>query len=409
MVKNFYKFIDQCQISKNKNIIKFLSLGKLPLVNTMSNKDLNNPELFAPLDLYYCPISKLVQLGVIIDQKLLFPKSYPYTSSTTKILRDNFRDLRIEIESNNLIKKNDLVIDIGSNDGNLLSNFKENYKVLGVTPELIGKIAIKNGIPTIIDYFNSDVAKTILRKYGKAKIITATNVFAHIDKIDYILKNIKKILSKDGCFISESHYLMPLIINNQYDTVYHEHLRYYSLTSLNFLFQKHGLEIFNAKKINTHGGSIRVYASLKNSKKINPIIKKIYKEERIINIKYLKKFQSKVVLSKLKLLSILYPLKNNKKKIAGISAPSRATTLINYCGLDSNIIEVIFEIKGSKKIGLNIPGTNIPVVEEKLSEIRKYDYLILFSWHIKDQLIKIFRHKGYKGKFITPLPNPKIL
>ena len=409
MAKNFYKFIDQCQISKNKNIIKFLSLGKLPLVNTLSNKDLNNPELFAPLDLYYCPISKLVQLGIIIDQKLLFPKSYPYTSSTTQILRDNFKDLRIEIERNKLIKKNDLVIDIGSNDGNLLSNFMKNYKVLGITPELIGKLAIKKGIPTILDYFNSDVAKTILKKYGKAKIITATNVFAHIDKIDYILKNIKKILSKDGCFISESHYLMPLLINNQYDTVYHEHLRYYSLTSLNFLFQKHGLEIFNAKKIGTHGGSIRVYASVKNSKKINPIINKIYKEEKIINIQYLKKFQSKVVLSKLKLLSILYSLKNKKNKIAGIGAPSRATTLINYCALDANIIEVIFEIKGSKKIGLNIPGTNIPVIEEKFSEIRKFDFLVLFSWHIKDQLIKIFKNKGYKGKFIIPLPYPKIL
>ena len=154
-------------------------------------------------------------------------------------------------------------MDIGSNDGNLLSNFKDNYRVLGVTPEDIGKVAIKRGIPTIIDYFDKKVVQNVIRMHGKAKIITATNVFAHITEVNQLIKNIKKCLKPDGIFISESHYLLPLIKNNQYDTVYHEHLRYYSLKSLKYLFSKNQLEIFKVEKIPTHGGSIRVYASKK--------------------------------------------------------------------------------------------------------------------------------------------------
>ncbi len=408
MTKSF-KLLKKCQISNKSNLIKIVSLGKMPLVNSMYSSKKNEPEIFAPLDLYFCPTSKLVQLGIILKQDMLFPKSYPYTSSTTKILRDNFRQLSTEIEKYDLINKGDLIIDIGSNDGNLLSNFKNNYRVLGVTPETIGKLAIAKGIPTIINYFNTKIASLILKKHGKAKIITATNVFAHIDNIGEVIKNIKKILKKDGTFISESHYLMPLIKKKQYDTIYHEHLRYYSLTSLNFLFNKFNLEIFNAKKIKTHGGSIRVYTAFKGKKKPYPIVKSILKEEKILNLKYLMDFQNSIVLTKLKLLSILKKIRIKKFNIAGISAPSRSTTLINYCGLDKDIIDMIFEIKGSKKIGLNIPGTNITVVEENFVKIKKYKFLIIFSWHIKDQLVSIYKKNGYKGKFIIPLPSPKII
>ena len=156
-----------------------------------------------------------------------------------------------------------MVIDIGSNDGNLLSFFKDKYKVLGVTPENVGKIAIKNGIPTIINYFNLKTANLIVKKYKGLKLITATNVFAHMDNLDEIMKGIKKCLDKNGVFITESHYLIPLLKETQYDTVYHEHLRYYSVTSLKKLFFKYGLQIFDVEKIPTHGGSIRVYVLIK--------------------------------------------------------------------------------------------------------------------------------------------------
>ena len=165
-------------------MIKIISLGNIPFVNDMhkSNKD-DYITITAPLELYYCKLSKLVQLNIEVDKKILFPKSYPYTSSTTKILRDNFQELRNNVDKENFLKKDDLIIDIGSNDGNLLSYFKDKYKVLGVTPENIGKTAIKKGIPTIIDYFDEKVSNKIVSRYGKAKLITATNVFAHISNV----------------------------------------------------------------------------------------------------------------------------------------------------------------------------------------------------------------------------------
>ena len=184
------------------------------------------------------------------------------------------------------MKPNDLVIDIGSNDGNLLSNFKDKYRVLGVTPEIIGKLAIKKGVPTIIDYFENKSVQKILKKHGKAKLITATNVFAHIAEVNKLIKNIKKCLVSNGVFISESHYLMNLINTNQYDTIYHEHLRYYSLLSLNYLFKQNQLEIFKVETIDTHGGSIRVYASKKNCYEIDSSVKKILKREKTLEKNY---------------------------------------------------------------------------------------------------------------------------
>ena len=409
-MKNF-KYIDSCQVSGSKNLKKIVSLGNIPFVNDTHKIGSNNlMTISAPLELYYCPESKLVQLNIEVDKKVLFPKSYPYTSSTTKILRENFLRLRNQIDKNNFLKKNDLIIDIGSNDGNLLSNFKDRYKVLGVTPENIGKIAIKKGIPTIIDYFDTLVVKKINKKYGKAKIITATNVFAHINEVNKLIKNIKRCLVEDGIFVSESHYLLPLIETNQYDTIYHEHLRYYSFTSLNYLFSKHQLEIFKAEKINTHGGSIRIYAARKNIYKIDSSVKRIENNEKNLEKKLLD-FKDRVLNSKLEFYNLLTRIRKNKKnlKIAGISAPSRSTTLINYLGLDENIIEYIFEVKGSKKIGMYLPGTKIKIIEEKIQNLKKYDYLLILSWHIQKDIIKVLRKKGYKGKFIIPLPKPKVI
>ena len=410
MNKTFSRPVTRCQISNSKKLDSLIFLGYLPPVNTL-RKIGSTPkeEISFPAELLYCNKSKLAQLGCIVDKEILFPYSYPYTSSTTKILRENFVNLYKDTQKIIKLKKDDLIIDIGSNDGNLLSNFKNNHKVLGVTPEKIGKIAIKKGIPTIIDYFNEKTSSKIIKKYGKAKVITATNVFAHIDNINNIVKSILKTLTLDGIFISESHYLLPLIKTVQYDTIYHEHLRYYSLASLNYLFKKHNLEIIDTKEIPTHGGSIRVYAARKGLYKISKNVKKQFKKEKIyLNKTSFKKFKKNVVNSKVNLFNIIKKIKSKNKTIFGVGAPSRASTLINYLGLDQDIIDCVLEIKGSYKIGNYIPGTKIPILDEKILFKRKPNYLILFSWHIKNELKKNLKKKGFKGKFIIPLPVPKI-
>ena len=410
MTKKYSKAVTRCQISNSKNLESLMFLGYLPPVNTLRKIGSTlEEEISFPAELLYCNKSKLAQLGCIVDKEILFPYSYPYTSSTTKILRENFANLyKDTLKITNLSKK-DLIIDIGSNDGNLLSNFKNNHKVLGVTPEKIGKLAIKRGIPTIIDYFNNKSAKKILKKYGKAKIITATNVFAHIDNINDIVKNILKTLKSDGIFISESHYLLPLIQTVQYDTIYHEHLRYYSLQSLKYLFKKHKLEIIDTKEIPTHGGSIRVYAARKGKYKISSNVnRQLKKENKYLNKQSFIKFKKNVVNSKIGLFKLIKNIKSNRKTIYGVGAPSRASTLINYLGLDQDIIDCVLEINGSYKIGNYIPGTKIPILNENILSKKKPNYLILFSWHIKNELKRNLRKKGFRGKFIIPLPKPKI-
>ena len=410
MIKKFSKVVTKCQISNSKNLDSLIFLGYLPPVNTLRKIGTTlEEEISFPAELLYCKKSKLAQLGCIVDKEILFPYTYPYTSSTTRILRENFADLYKDTRKMINLKKKDLIIDIGSNDGNLLSNFKDNHRVLGVTPEKIGKIAIKKGIPTIIDYFNNKTVKKILKKNGKAKIITATNVFAHIDNINNIVRNIIKTLDTGGIFISESHYLLPLIKTVQYDTIYHEHLRYYSLQSLNYLFKKHNLEIINTKEISTHGGSIRVYAARKGKYKVSKNVKlQLQKENKNLNKKSFNQFKKDVVNSKIRLFNIINKLKKSNKTIFGVGAPSRASTLINYLGLNQDIIDCVLEINGSYKIGNYIPGTKIPILNENILKQKKPSFLLLFSWHIKDELKKNLRRKGFKGKFIIPLPYPRI-
>ena len=404
--------VERCQICDSPRLEPILFLGYLPPVNKMHGiGERPKEENSYPAKLLYCAKCSLVQLGLIVDAGILFPSEYPYTSSTTKILRENFAELYKECTGLIDLKSSDLVVDIGSNDGNLLSNFKGHYNVLGVTPEDIGKIAIKRGIPTIIDYFTKDVVENILIKSGQAKVVTATNVFAHIENINEIVECILRLLSKNGVFISESHYLLPLIETLQYDTIYHEHLRYYSLHSLQYLFKVHGLEVFHARRIPTHGGSIRVYAARKGEFSVRDTVADLLKEERpvVLNKEGLLKFRERVVLSKLELNALLGGIKKRGERIYGISAPSRASTLINYTGIDDGILDCVLEIKGSYKIGKYMPGTLIPILEESLLFKDQPEYALLLSWHIADELMPKLREKGFKGKYIVPLPSPRII
>ena len=194
-MKQKSKTIDRCQISGVRDLKSILSLGFLPPVNKLKKINASlSEETFFPAELVYSRTSKLVQLKTLVNKEILFPKEYTYTSSTTKVLRENFKELYVDCKKIINISSRDLIVDIGSNDGNLLSNFKKNHKVLGITPEKIGKIAIRKGIPTLMSYFDKKAVHYVLKKNGKAKIVTATNVFAHIENVNELMKNILKIL-----------------------------------------------------------------------------------------------------------------------------------------------------------------------------------------------------------------------
>jgi hypothetical protein len=403
--------VNECQVCGHNELESILFLGYLPPVNTMPVIGEQPHEQAAyPAHMLNCPKCNLVQLGLTVDPKVLFPASYPYTSSTTKILRENFSELYQECSSIVKLTPEDLIVDIGSNDGNLLSNFTS-HQVQGITPEEIGKIAIDRGIPTLISYFNQDAVSRVKSERGQAKIITATNVFAHIENVHEVVNCILELLSDDGVFISESHYLLPLIETLQYDTIYHEHLRYYSLHSLKYLLEMNHLVVFHAKRIPTHGGSIRVYAAKKGVFPIKKSVANLLEEEKnkILDQQQLQNFKKEVVVSKLKLQSLLLEIKNKSQRIFGVGAPSRASTLINYVGLDDGLIDYVLEIQGSYKIGHYVPGTLIPIVDESILFKEQPEYALLFSWHIAEELVPKLIKLGFKGDFIIPLPVPRIL
>lgn len=405
--------VECCQICGHAPLDDVLSLGYMPPVNQMVPiGQAPRQQQWFPTNLMHCRNCELVQLGVAVDPVIIFPPDYPYTSGTTRLLRDNFADLQREAAGMLKLGGDDLVVDIGSNDGTLLSNFKNGgQRVLGIEPTDVGAIANKRGIPTVKRYFGPEAAREVAREHGRASVVTAANCFAHIEDVHAILGAIIELLKEGGTFISESHYLIALLDTLQYDTIYHEHLRYYSLASLKHLIEMHDLEVFHARPIPSHGGSIRVYAAKRGTRPVQASVRQMLAAEPRgeAMVKRLTSFARDVVLSKLRLLSMLRDFKEKGARIAAISAPSRASTLVNYVGLDEGIIDYVCEIPGSLKIGKYMPGTRIPVVDEARLFSDQPDCAVIFSWHIADELAPKLRAKGYRGNFITPLPAPRVL
>jgi len=404
--------VDRCQVCDATDLVPIFFAGYLPPVNGMPLiGEQPKEEPAYPAQLLRCKRCQLVQLGLVVDPAILFPPTYPYTSGTTKILRDNFAEMYAEVSRIFPLGPKDLVVDIGSNDGTLLSNFhKGGHRVFGIEPTNAGKLAIERGIPTLISFFNRGAVDRTVKEQGKAKVVTATNVFAHMEDVREIMSCVRALVADDGIFISESHYWLALLETLQYDTVYHEHLRYYSLTSLKYLLEAHGMEVFRAKRIPTHGGSIRVYAAVKGARPVHESVGAILAEEkRELTDERVEQFRRGVVNSKLGLYALLKDIKAKGQRVYGVGAPSRASTLINYVGLDDGILDCVLEIKGSYKIGKYIPGTVVPVLDEGRLFEDQPAYALLLSWHIADELMPKLTARGFKGDYIVPLPTPRIV
>jgi hypothetical protein len=404
--------VTQCQVCGGPDLEPVCFAGFLPPVNTMTPIGERPGEQPAfPAQILCCRRCQLVQIGLVVAPEILFPPEYAYRSGTTKILRENFAEMYQECSGLFRLGPDDLVVDVGSNDGTLLENFhKGGHRVHGVEPTQVGNLANARGITTTISFFGPDAARKVREAEGPATVVTATNVFAHIDNIHEIVESILTMLAPNGVFISESHYLMSLLETLQYDTIYHEHLRYYSLHSLKYLLESHGLEVVHAKKIPTHGGSIRVYAARKGAHPVRPTVQAVLDSETAAGPleEQLRVFRDRMVRSKLELYALLNDIKKKGGRVYGIGAPSRASTLINYVGLDEEILDCVLEVPGSLKVGKYIPGTLIPVLDESRLYKDQPEYALLLSWHISDELAPKLRGKGYKGKFLIPLPSPRV-
>jgi SAM-dependent methyltransferase len=405
--------VECCQICGGETLDAVLSLGYMPPVNRMVPiGEMQRQQSWFPTNLLHCRHCDLVQLGLAVDPAIIFPPEYPYTGGATKMRRDNFADLYRESVALLRLGANDLVVDIGSNDGTLLSNFKSaGHNVVGIEPTNIGDIASRRGIPTFKRYFGLDVAREVKDTHGPASIVTAANSFAYIEDVHAVVDSIVEMLKPNGVFVSESLYLISMLDALQYDTIFHEHQRYYALASLKHLFDLHDLEIFHARPTPSHGGSIRVYAARKGMHNIRDSVEALLSAEPRGDAmaKRLADFRREVMLSKLRLMSMLRDFKEKGARVVGIGAPARASTMMNYVGLDEGIIDYVCELEDSLKIGNYIPGTAIPIIDEaKLFEDQP-DCAVIFAWHIADDLAPKLRAKGFKGQLIAPLPVPRVL
>ena len=408
--------LNKCRLCKSKRLFKFLDLGFHPPSDQFKKEiDLNNSTIYYPLKVYSCLSCGFKQLNYVVEPEILYQKNYPYESSLTKTGKKHWFEFAESTVKEYKLKNNDLAVDIGSNTGVLLSAFKKNrLRIIGVDPAPnICKIARKRNIPTINSFFNAKSVNTILKKYGKANIITGTNVFAHINNLDVFIKNIKKLINKKkGIFVIEVPHFLHLINNLEYDTIYHEHLSYITVVPLIKFLKKFNLEIINIQQRDIHGGSIRIFISEIKNYKINKSVKKIClleKKAQLNSKKVLVKFQESVTKNRLELVSLLTKLKKENKTIVALSAPAKGMTLLNYSKLDSDYLNYATE-KSLIKQNLYTPGVNIPVYSDAKILKTKPDYALLLAWNFSKEIIKNnidYLNRG--GKFIIPIPNVKII
>lgn len=403
----------KCQICPN-DTLKFLDFGNIPSCDFLTEEECRS-EVTYPMNVHYCSGCGLVQLGNVVDKETLFtPKAgYHHIVSLSSSFKKHLDELADKTTQKFNLTSDSLVVEIGSNDGTLLEAYKKRgVRAIGVDPTDVTKLAIDKGLTTLTEWFNESTAEKIEKKYGRADVILATNTFAHVSAIHSITNGIEKLLKNDGVFISESHYLLDLIQKLQYDFIYHEHYRYYSVRSLNNLFNQFGMEIFDVERIPTHGGSIRVFTGKKNRYEIQDSVKDLLDAEEhygLNNFETYKEFTERVVSHTKEFPKMLSRLREDGKTIMGLTGSARAVTLLNACNIGNETLDAITELSKSK-IGKFSPGTHIPVVDQEvLFGNNSPDYGLLLSWHIMDELIPRFRQRGFKGKFIIPLPEPYVI
>ena len=392
---------DDCRNCHDKeHLFRWLSLGNQPLANNLLS-EIGAPEDFFPLDVWYCTSCELIQLRDVVSPKLLFD-DYLYYSSTSPVFVEHFKKLAEKQIYAGTVKKGDLIVDVGSNDGILLKPFAEfGCQVVGVEPAAeIANFANKNGIPTINAWWDDAVSEEILKKYGKAKFICFTNVFAHLDNPGKVLEAVKNLLDKDGLLLIEVPYLPEMLKQGTFDLVYHEHLNYFHLSSLKDLLARRGFYIVHYEFVPVHGGSIRIYAT----PYFEPATSRA-EDFGLITTELFKSFPGKVVEIKNNICKTLERI-NPDKSIVGYGAPAKMSTMLNFFLPDdmaSRYFKFIIDDSPAKQ-GKFSPGNHLRIMPppEDLNQLA--DYLFLFAWNFKNSIIQKLRRKGYEGKFIIPFP-----
>ena len=377
-----------CRSCGNVYLDRCVSLGSSPLANNLISSKDENVDTY-PLEMNYCSKCKNCQLSVVVPPEEMFDE-YLYVSSTSSKFVNHFEEAANDYIEEFDLNETSLVVDVGCNDGIALRTFKDNgIKVLGIDPaKNIAKIANEKGIRTYAGYFTKDVVQEMIEDHGRANLVTASNVFAHSDELYNMASNAFDFLTEDGTFIVEVQYLLSTIEDLTFDNIYHEHTNYWSVTSINNFFDGMGLCVYKVKYVDTHGGSIRVYVKRKGKCTVDSSVKEYLSKEEdcgILNLSTYKNFGKEVYKMKSNVRKNIDKLKEKYKKIIGYAAPAKATTALNFFGIDNNDIEYVIE-DNELKHDKFIPCVNIPIKNKKYCTEDAPDAIIVLAWNFFDYI-----------------------
>ena len=400
-----------CRHCNHKLTHVFADLQTCPPSNAMVKPEqLNHPETYFPLKVFVCEKCWLVQVDELEKADAIFNNEYTYFSSYSTSWLQHAKSYTDYMTKRFGFNENSLVVEVASNDGYLLQYFKEkNIPVLGVEPTAnTAKVAIEKGIENIIDFFGSSLAENKLK--SKADLILGNNVLAHVPNINDFVKGVKIALKPNGVNTFEFPHLLQLVQHNQFDTIYHEHFSYLSLTNLVSVFEQQGLKIFDVQELGTHGGSLRIFAkhTEDNSKTIEPTVATMLSKEKaagIDTLAYYQNFQSKVEKIKYDFIEFLINQKRAGKKVIGYGAAAKGNTLLNYCGIKGNdLIEYLVDASPYKQQKF-LPGSRIPVLSKEAIEETKPDFIVIFPWNLTEEISQQLHYvKNWDCKFVIAIP-----
>ncbi len=395
---------------------EFIDLANSPPSNAyLTTADLNEPEVYFPLRLLVCQNCFLVQVDEYKKADEIFSKGYAYFSSFSTSWLAHAKRYTEEMTKRFGIDAHSQVIEIASNDGYLLQYFKEKkIPVLGIEPtENTAMVALGKGIESIIDFFGVALAKKLASANRKADLLLGNNVLAHVPDINDFIEGMKIVLKPQGVITMEFPHLFQLVKNNQFDTIYHEHFSYLSFTTVVKMFAAHGLEMFDVQELPTHGGSLRIFAHHQEdkSKSVEYAVQSMLNAEEKAGMKtlnYYSGFQEKANRVKIDFLKFLIEKRLESKRVVAYGAAAKGNTLLNYCGVRNDLIRFVVDASPHKQ-GKYLPGSHIPVVKEEDLRIAKPDYVVIFPWNIKEEIVVQLNYiREWGGKFVTPVPILKI-